>query len=109
MITSEATAQEKPELVKAFLAAVSKGYEFAIAHPEEAAEILLAAEPDLDAELVKASQKWLADKYQDDAPRWGEQKQAVWKNYTEWMLSKNLLEKDIDVDKAFTNEFLPSK
>ncbi len=109
LITSEELATEDPELVKAFMAAVTQGYEFAIANPEAAAEILIAAEPDLDPELVRASQLWLADKYQDDAPRWGEQKLEVWQGYTDWMLSKGLLEKEIDVKQAFTNDFLPTR
>ncbi|HBK86957.1 MAG TPA: ABC transporter substrate-binding protein [Firmicutes bacterium] len=109
LITSEKLAKEDPELVKAFMAAVSQGYEFAIENPEQAADILVEAVPDLNAELVRASQVWLADKYQEDAARWGEQKLEVWTGYTEWMLSKNLLEKDVDVTSAFTNEFLPSK
>lgn len=109
LITSEQLAADDPELVKAFMAAVTQGYEFAMANPEAAAEILLAAEPDLDPDLVRASQAWLADKYQDDAPRWGQQKLEVWEGYTEWMLSKRLLEKEIDVKQAFTNDFLPDR
>ncbi|MBD8004699.1 ABC transporter substrate-binding protein [Bacillus norwichensis] len=105
--TNEKMIEKDPEAVKAFMAAVTKGYEFAIDQPAEAADILIQAVPDLDAELVKKSQEWLASRYQDDAPRWGEQKAEVWKNYMDWMLSKGLLEKEIDVDKAFTNEFLP--
>ena len=105
--TSEKMIENDPETVKAFMAAVSKGYEFSIDNPEEAADNLIKAVPDLDPELVKKSQKWLSPKYQDDAPRWGEQKAEIWQNYMDWMLHKNLLEKEIDVDKAFTNEFLP--
>ncbi|MNI73445.1 hypothetical protein D3C73_1294540 [compost metagenome] len=87
--------------------ATSKGYEYAIEHPEEAADILLKAVPDLDKELVLASQKWLSPKYQDDAARWGEQKREVWQNYSDWMHERGLIEKELDTDKAFTNEFLP--
>ena len=32
--------EQNPETAKAFLAAVAKGYEYAIENPEEAAEIL---------------------------------------------------------------------
>ncbi len=109
LITSEQLAAENPDLVKAFMTAVTKGYEFAMANPDAAADILLAAEPDLDPDLVRASQAWLADKYQDDAPRWGEQRLQVWQGYTDWMLSKGLLDREIDVEKAFTNDFLPQK
>lgn len=105
--TNEKMIESDPDTVKAFMAAVSKGYEFAIDHPDEAADILIKAVPDLDPELVKKSQEWLSPRYQDDAARWGEQKAEVWKNYMGWMLEKDLLEKEMDVKKAFTNQFLP--
>ncbi|MUT66296.1 ABC transporter substrate-binding protein [Paenibacillus sp. NEAU-GSW1] len=107
LATSEKLIAEKPELVKAFVAAAAKGYQFAIEHPEDAAEVLIHAEPDLNAELVRASQKWLSPKYKDDAPRWGEQKLDVWKNYASWMYDHKLLEKELEAEKAFTNDFLP--
>jgi ABC-type nitrate/sulfonate/bicarbonate transport system substrate-binding protein len=107
LATSEKMIKEKPELVKAFTAAAAKGYQFAIDKPEEAANMLLKAVPDLDKNLVMASQKWLSPKYKDEGPRWGEQKRAVWDNYSTWMFDHKLLEKKLDVDAAFTNDFLP--
>jgi ABC-type nitrate/sulfonate/bicarbonate transport system substrate-binding protein len=107
LATSEKLIKEKPELVKAFVAGAAEGYKYAIEHPEEAADVLIAAEPDLSAELVKASQKWISAKYQDDAPRWGEQKLEVWTNYAEWMTEHGVLEGEFDPAAAFTNEFLP--
>lgn len=109
LVTNEKTIKDDPELVKAFMRAVSKGYNYAIDHPEEAAQILLKAVPELDNDLVVASQKWLSPKYKDDAPRWGEQKREVWQNYSDWMHERGLLEKPLDVDAAFTNEFLPNE
>ncbi|WMT41496.1 ABC transporter substrate-binding protein [Paenibacillus sp. D2_2] len=105
--TNEKQIKDDPELIKAFLRATSKGYQYAIQHPEEAADILLKAVPDLDKDLVIASQKWLSPKYQDDAARWGEQKQSVWQNYSDWMYEKKLIEKPLDTDAAYTNDFLP--
>jgi ABC-type nitrate/sulfonate/bicarbonate transport system substrate-binding protein len=107
LTTSEKQIADNPELVKAFLAATSKGYQYAIDKPEEAAAILSKAVPDLDAKLVLASQKWLSPKYKDDAPRWGEQKAEVWQNYADWMYGLKLLDKELDVASTFTNEFLP--
>lgn len=109
LITNEATIDEDPELVKAFMRATTKGYEYTIDHPEEAAAILSEAVPDLDKELVLESQKWLSPKYQDDAARWGEQKTEVWQNYSDWMVEHELLDQPLDVEKAFTNEFLPQQ
>ncbi|WNR42160.1 ABC transporter substrate-binding protein [Paenibacillus roseipurpureus] len=107
LATSEKMISTKPDLVKAFVAAASKGYQYAISKPEDAANILIKAVPDLDPKLVKASQKWLSSRYQDDAARWGEQKKSVWENYAAWMLDHKLLEKKLDADAAFTNAFLP--
>jgi len=107
LATNETMIKEQPEVVKAFVAGAAKGYQFAIEHPEDAAAVLSAAEPDLNAELVLASQKWLSPRYQDDAPRWGEQKLSVWENYANWMYEHGLLEGELEADKAFTNEFLP--
>lgn len=107
LTTSEKMIEEDADTVAAFVEAASKGYEFAIDNPEEAANILIKAEPDLDAELVKASQEWLADQYQADANRWGEQKLEVWSNYADWMKENGLLEGNFDAESAFTNDFLP--
>lgn len=109
LVTNEKTIKDDPELVKAFMRAVSKGYNYAMDHPDEAAQILLKTVPELDKDLVVASQKWLSPKYKDDAPRWGEQKREVWQNYSDWMHERGLLEKPLDVDAAFTNEFLPNE
>jgi len=107
LITNEESISSNPELVRKFLAAVTKGYEFAIANPDEAAEILLTNAPELDHDLVVASQQWLSDKYQADAPAWGRQKPEVWANYLNWLVTNNLVEKTTDIEKAFTNDFLP--
>ncbi|WP_410771400.1 ABC transporter substrate-binding protein [Fontibacillus sp. BL9] len=109
LVTNEKTIESDPELVKAFLRATSKGYQYAIDHPEESADILLKAVPELDKDLVVASQKWLSPKYQDDAVRWGEQKREVWQNYSDWMHERKLIETPLDTDKAFTNDFLPEQ
>jgi ABC-type nitrate/sulfonate/bicarbonate transport system substrate-binding protein len=108
IVSNETTIKNDPDLVKAFMRATSKGYQYAIKHPDESAAMLLKAVPDLDEKLVKASQKWLSPKYQDDAPRWGEQKHEVWQNYSDWMFERGLLDKKLDTDQAFTNDFLPN-
>ncbi|MGG3925236.1 ABC transporter substrate-binding protein [Metabacillus fastidiosus] len=107
LIANEGKIKDNADQVKKFMNAVSKGYNFAIENPAEAADILIKENPDLDAELVKKSQEWLSPRYKDDAPRWGEQKQEVWENYAKWMFENKVLEKELDAKSAFTNEFLP--
>lgn len=107
IITTEKTIELHPDLVKKFMRATSKGYEFAIANPADAARILLKYAPELDEKLVLASQEYLSPRYQDDARRWGEQNVTIWENYSSWMYENELLPKKIEAEKAFTNDFLP--
>lgn len=107
LFTSDSVVKNDPKLVRDFLAAASMGYSFAADNPEQAAEILLKQVPELNPDLVRRSQKWLSPKYRDDAPRWGEQKKEVWQNYAAWMERQKLLSGSVDVNRAFTNEFLP--
>ena len=67
LIAGETTIAKKPEKLRRFVAATSRGYEYAIAHPAEAAEILLRASPETEAELAERSQAWLSPRYKDDA------------------------------------------
>jgi len=107
LIASESTLSLRPALVRAFLAAVSRGYTFAIQDPEAAAAILLRVAPELEPALVQASQAWLSPRYQAEAPRWGEQRLEVWQAYSTWMAEHGILTAPIDAAAAFTNEFLP--
>jgi ABC-type nitrate/sulfonate/bicarbonate transport system substrate-binding protein len=107
IVTSEKTIAQRPDLIKRFMAATAKGYQFAIDNPSEAADILIKAVPEMKAELVRKSQAWLSPRYKADAPRWGEQKLEVWRAYGDWMADRGLISKKIDASKAFTNAFLP--
>lgn len=106
IITSEKMMNENPEVVRAFMDATVKGYEFAIENPSEAAEILINAEPDLDPELVKRSQEWLSPRYQDDAEKWGIQEEERWQTFADFMYENGIIEKEINAKEAFTNEFI---
>jgi len=97
---------KNPETAKKFMRALSKGYNFAINNPVEAGEILLKHAPELDPTLVKRSQEYLASRYQQDAPRWGEIDPERWGGFYRWMFERGLLEKDIGTG-GFTNEYLP--
>ncbi|MUV38839.1 Formylaminopyrimidine-binding protein [Lentibacillus sp. JNUCC-1] len=107
--TNEEMIASDPETVKAFTHAAVKGYEFAIDNPEEAAEILIDRVPDLDPELVKHSQEWLSPRYKDDAERFGIQEQDRWQKFADFLLDNDIIDEPVDVEQAFTNEFLPEK
>ena len=109
VIANEDYLAEEPETAKAFLAALAKGYEYAIENPKEAADILMAAAPELqsNAELVYASQEYLAEQYTADAARWGEMDPARWSAFYSWLNENDLLDGEIDPMAGFTNDYLP--
>ncbi len=109
IITNEKIINNNPDLVRAFMKATAKGYEYSMENPEAAAEILLKNAPELDRTLVFESQKYLSGQYQAEAEQWGLQKEEVWQNYTDWLFKNGLISKKIDVKAAFTNEFLPER
>jgi len=106
LVASNAWMEEHPDKVRAFLKATARGYEFAIEHPQEAAEILLKHAPELSRDLVVESQKWLASQYKAEVSRWGEMDPERWSRFYHWMYERNLLERDLGTE-GFTNEFLP--
>lgn len=108
IITSKKIIDEDSDLVKKFMQATAKGYDFAIKNPKDSAAILSKAVPELDKTLVEKSQEFLASKYKDDAPVWGQMKDETWKGYADFMKSNGLIKKDLNVKEAYTNEFLPA-
>ena len=98
---------ENPEATKAFLSALKKGYEYAIDDPEEAARILLNNAPELDAELVLASQQYLSKEYGKDVERWGYIDPARWNAFYNWINDNSLFTEFIPENTGFTDEYLP--
>ena len=107
VIANNRFLKENPETAKAFLAALTKGYEFAIANPDEAAGILCDSVEGMDLELVKASQNYLAKEYQAEAKQWGYIDATRWNNFYNWLNEKGLVEKDIPANAGFSNDYLP--
>ncbi|MDO4797184.1 MAG: ABC transporter substrate-binding protein [Coriobacteriales bacterium] len=99
-------AQGNPDVVKAFLRAAKKGYEFAIAQPQEAADILCKAVPELNEKLVAQSQAFLSEQYQADAKTWGVIEKDRWARFYTWLNDNKLVESALDVDAGWTMEYL---
>ncbi len=107
IIASEDTIKNDPDLVRSFLSATEKGYSFAIENPQEAADIFLSDNSELDREMVTASQKYLSNNYISYSEGWGVMKKDIWENFSTWMYDNGLLGRMLETDYAYTNEFLP--
>lgn len=97
---------QSPDVVRAFLRAAKKGYEFAQSNPSEAAQILCDEVPELDAELVAASADYLADQYTADAASWGEIDAERWSAYFQWLNDNSLVESALDVNSGYDTSYL---
>ena len=98
--------KKNPEIVKKVLKAIKKGYEYAIKNPEESAKILVKNSPELDINLVTASQKWISKEYQSDAKEWGIIDGNRWNRFYEWLYKNTAVEHEIPKDFGYSNEYL---
>ncbi|MBE6469895.1 MAG: ABC transporter substrate-binding protein [Coriobacteriaceae bacterium] len=85
IIANNDLIKDDPKTVQAFMDATRRGYEDCIEDPDGAAEVLLKAAPELERELVLASQRYLADQYQADAAAWGLIDQNRWDAFFGWV------------------------
>ena len=99
--------KENPDAAKAFLSAMKKGYEYAVEDPDGAADILLKYAPELDGELVRASQKYLSKEYKSDVERWGYMDPERWNAFYNWINENSLFDEVIPENTGFTNDYLP--
>ena len=103
---------QSPETAKAFLAATEKGYRYAIEHPREAADLLIAGDNTGSLagakDLVYASQEWLSARYKADAPAWGRFDADRWNGFYAWLHENGLTAHNL-TGVGFTNDFLPEE
>lgn len=107
VIANNEFLEEEPETAKKFLTALRDGYEYAIENPQEAADILCEAAPELDPELVLASQEYLKDQYKAEVSQWGYIDPERWNAFYEWLNENDLTEAEIPENAGFSNDYLP--
>ena len=107
LATSTKVEQRRAGDLTAFMAATAKGYQAAMDDPDAAADALLDQADDLDPQLVRASARYLSTRYADDPAAWGQQDEAIWKGFAAFLLDAGLIDEPIDVEQAWTNDYLP--
>lgn len=108
LVTNEKTIAKHPEMVAKFIEAVLKGIQDAAANPIEAYEISKNYIENLDQADVTIQREILAQSillWQTEKPGYSEP--AGWINMQDVLFDMGLLKETIDLDEAFTNDFLP--
>src|SRR6266567_2868442 len=116
IITSPAEIKQKPDLLRRFMAATERGYEYARTHAQESAQILLKEAPKgtfPDPGLVLASQQFLSPRYADTGRKWGMQDAVAWHGYPQFILNSGGIDDasgkpvhNVNFDALYTNQFL---
>ena len=94
--------------MRAFVGAFLKGLGDTIANPDEAFELSEAHIPnfaDLDANVQKQVLETSIEQWQ--AERLGFSDPQAWDNMQNILLEMGLITDEMDLNKAFTNEFIP--
>jgi NitT/TauT family transport system substrate-binding protein len=108
LLASEKAITEDPELVRAFVGAFMKGLEDTIANPDESFTISKSYIPnfaDLDADVQKQVLEISIEQWK--AERLGYSDPQAWENMQNVLLDMGLIPEKMDLNKAFTNEFVP--
>lgn len=107
LITNETTLAENPDLVASMVQATLRGVRYSIENPEEAFEIskkfvenLDQANQEIQMRVLEASiEFWKAEQVGHSDP-------AAWENMQNVLLEMGLLSQPLDLDAAYTNQFI---
>jgi NitT/TauT family transport system substrate-binding protein len=108
LLTSEKMIAENPELVRKMVSAFLRGLEYAAENPDEAYEISKKYVENL-AEADEVAQKQVLatsiEFWEVDNPGYADPQ--AWENMNEILFEMGLIPEKIEIEKAYTNEFLP--
>jgi NitT/TauT family transport system substrate-binding protein len=108
ILASEKVIKENPELVRAFVGAFLKGLSDTITNPDEAFKTSEAYIPnfaDLDADVQKQVLETSIEQWKTE--RLGYSDPQAWENMQNVLLEMGLITDKLDLNKAYTNEFIP--
>lgn len=109
IITHEDTIKNRPDLVKKFVRASIKGWNYAIGHPEEAIDILVKHYPEMNKNTELDNFKTELSVLDTSVTRengFGYQTKERWDELQDMLYDLKMIDKKIDVTTVFTNEFL---
>jgi NitT/TauT family transport system substrate-binding protein len=110
LLTNEKTIAENPELVRKLVQAIMKGVAFSLNSPNETFEICKKYVEGLDQTNQEVQKKvFMAtlEFWKSDRP--GYSKPEAWENMEKVLLGMKMLNQPLELDKAYSNEFIEAK
>lgn len=115
IIVHNDTIRDNPELVRRFVAAVVKGYQYALEHPEEAVDAVtkrseeLASQPhEVLLEQVRLTLDFIHSPATEGKPL-GWMAEEDWNNTIDPLFDTGAIEERLPNDTFYTNEFIPEQ
>ncbi|MDP3026355.1 MAG: ABC transporter substrate-binding protein [Nanoarchaeota archaeon] len=108
IFTTDEMIKEHPDIVEKYLRATLKGWDYALNHPEEAINFVIAENPQLEKQpelkALEARKDYILPNDSDVPMGWIDEKvfQEVYDN----MLKTGQLDKQVNISETFTNEFI---
>jgi NitT/TauT family transport system substrate-binding protein len=107
LVVGDKLMAENPELVGKMVRASLRGLDYTLANPDEAFDIVREVIPEMTDEEAPTQRQVLEvslQLWQSDQP--GLSSQEDWQASVDFMAKTGLLEKDIEIQKLYTNQFI---
>lgn len=105
LFTTEEMIEKNPDLVKRFVRATLRGWDYAYDHPEETATYILTYSDQLDKDrLVKYIQTSSEFLKPDDKPI-GYMEKNAWEKMQQALLEGGFMKSKVEIDKIYTDQF----
>ena len=108
LVARRSTVDDQPEAIRAFIQALGRGTDYAMAHPQEAANAVLSAGKGLDPTQTRAEVAATLPLLAPPQGRpYGYLDSNAWRAYAEWMAQHELISEAPPTGDVLTNELLP--
>jgi putative hydroxymethylpyrimidine transport system substrate-binding protein len=108
LVARRSTVEEHPEAIRAFIAALGRGTDYARAHPQEAANAVISAGKGLDPMQTRAEVAATLPLLAPPQGRpYGYLDPSAWRAYAQWMAAHELISSAPSPSDVLTNELLP--
>jgi NitT/TauT family transport system substrate-binding protein len=108
IVTNETTIKDEPELIAKMVRALAQGIADTIADPDEAYRISLKYVENLGSQDKKVQMQVLTTSIEFwKADHIGYSNPQAWKNMNDLLVKMKAIPAPVDLNKAFTNEFIP--
>jgi len=108
LVARPSTVEDHPEAIRSFISALAMGTSYAIKHPQEAANAVIAAGKGLDAMQTRAEvDATLPLLAGTQGHPYGYMDPGQWREYAEWMAEHDLISSAPRTSDVLTNELLP--